>query len=152
MLWIMIVTAIAAGVANPFQSGTNAELNKQLSQPALAGLWVYASGLLALLLMTLAARQFSHTSVARAIAVSAQVPWWAWCGGVISIGSTMAGLVLAQRLGSGLFTGLSVTSALVTSVLLDQFGWIGFKQHAATPVRLVGCGLLIAGVWLVSRS
>jgi transporter family-2 protein len=59
--------------------------------------------------------------------------------------------MLAQRLGSGVFTGLSITAALATSIVLDQFGWLGFKQHSASPARLAGCGLLIAGVWLVAR-
>jgi transporter family-2 protein len=151
MLWIAILIALAAGAANPFQAGTNAELNKQLGQPVLAGLWVYVSGLLGVLLVALAVRQFSPGNLGRAGDAIHSVPWWAWLGGVISIASTMAGLMFAQRLGSGVFTGLSLTAALVTSVLLDQFGWIGFKQHTASPARLVGCCLLVAGVWLVSR-
>jgi transporter family-2 protein len=63
----------------------------------------------------------------------------------------MAGLVLAQKLGSGVFTGLTLTASLVTSVLLDQFGVIGFRQHSASPARLVGCALMIAGVWMITR-
>ena len=152
MLWIAIVIAIAAGVANPFQAGTNAELNKQMGHPALAGVWVYLSGLVGLLVIAAAMRQFAPAQLGRASAAAGQVPWWAWLGGLISIGSTMAGLLFAQRLGSGVFTSLSLTASLVTSVLLDQLGWIGFKQHSASPARLAGCALLIAGVWLVSRS
>jgi transporter family-2 protein len=151
MLWIAIMFALAAGAANPFQAGTNAELNKQLGQPMLAGVWVYLSGLTGVLVLALLARQFSLPNLARAGAAVAHVPWWAWCGGVISIGSTIAGLVFAQRLGSGVFTGLSITASLLISMLLDQFGWIGFKQHTASPARLAGCALLIAGVWLVAR-
>jgi transporter family-2 protein len=71
---------------------------------------------------------------------------------VISIGPTLAGLIFAQKLGSGVFTSLSITASVVVSVLLDQFGAVGFKQHAASPGRLAGCALLVAGVWLVSRS
>ncbi len=146
-----ILFALLAGAANPFQSGTNAELNKQLGQPALTGLWVYISGLLGVLAIALIVRQFSAANMSMAAAALPRVPWWAWLGGFLSIGSTMAGLLLAQRLGSGVFTGLSLTASLVTSVLLDQFGWIGFKQHTASPARLLGCGLLVGGVWLVSR-
>ncbi|HEY0786153.1 MAG TPA: DMT family transporter [Acidobacteriaceae bacterium] len=151
-MFFAILVAIAAGTANPFQSGTNAELNKQLGLPLLAGLWVYFSGLAGLALVAVAARQFTAGPLGRASAAMHAVPWWAWLGGLISIGSTMAGVLFAQRLGSGTFTGLSITASLLTSVLLDQFGWIGFKQHAASPLRLGGCALLLAGVWLVSRS
>lgn len=146
MVWLIYILAIAAGAANPFQSGANAELNKQLGQPLWAGLIVYASGFAGILLLQLIFGHGFHSTTAMG-----QIHWWAWAGGLISIGSTMAGLMLAQRLGSGLFTGLSITAALITSIVLDQFGWLGFKQHSASPVRLAGCGLLIAGVWLVAR-
>ncbi len=151
MFWIAIVFALAAGAANPFQAGTNAELNKHLGQPMLAGVWVYVSGLAGVLVLALLTRQLSLNHLTRASAAVAHAPWWAWCGGAISIGSTIAGLVFAQRLGAGVFTGLSITASVVLSTLLDQFGWIGFKQHTASPARLAGCALLIGGVWLVAR-
>ena len=151
MTWIAILAALAAGAANPFQSGANAELNKQLGLPMLAGVWVYASGLAGVVLLAAAARQLGSAALGRAGAAAMHLPWWAWCGGLISIASTLAGAVFAQRLGSGLFTGLSLTASLVASVLLDQLGVIGFRQHAASPLRLVGCALLVGGVWLVAR-
>ena len=145
MPFLLLLVALAAGVANPFQSGLNAELNKQLGKPLWATLSVYATSLAALLLLQLFVRQ----------AIPAErissVPWWAWLGGMVSIVSTIIGLTIAQKVGSTLFTGASLSASLVTSVLLDQFGLIGFKQHTASPGRLVGCGLLCAGVWLVAR-
>ena len=59
----------------------------------------------------------------------AKTPWWAWMGGLLSIASTVAGVTLAQRMGSGVFTTLSVTAAIISSVVIDNFGWIGFKEH-----------------------
>ena len=149
MLPIAVLFALLAGAANPLQAGTNAELNKQLQQPLLTGGWVYLSGLLGVCVLALCFRQFA--GVQQAGTAIARVPWWAWLGGIVSIGSTMAGLLLAHRLGSVLFTGLSLSASLISSVLLDQFGWIGFDQHSASPARMLGCGLLVAGVWLVAR-
>jgi uncharacterized membrane protein YdcZ (DUF606 family) len=34
-------------------------------------------------------------------------------------------------------------------VLADQFGWVGFKEHHATPGRLAGVVLVGVGVVLV---
>ena len=65
--------------------------------------------------------------------------------------ATMAGLTLAQKLGSTLFTGLSISSSIAVSVALDHFGLIGFKQHAASPGRLAGCALMVAGLWMISK-
>lgn len=146
MTWLWVVIAIGAGIANPFQAGTNAELNKQLGTPLWAGVAVYATGLGGLLLLQLVLRQALPTSD-RMLAVTP----WAWAGGLISIASTLAGLTLAQRMGSGVFTGITVTAALVTSVALDQMGAIGFRQHSASPARMLGCALMVAGVWMISR-
>ena len=111
-----------------------------------AGILVYATGLAGLLVLQIFLRQ-AFPATGRIASVSP----WAWMGGLISIASTMAGLTLAQRLGSGTFTGLSVTAALVSSVVLDQMGAIGFRQHTASPMRVAGCALMVAGVWMISR-
>lgn len=146
MAWFAFLVALVAGAANPFQSATNGQLNKQLQQPVWAGIAVYLIGLLGMLLVQVFTRRplpFGNLG---------QVSWWAWTGGLISILSTMAGLTLVQKLGAGIFTSLSLTASLVVSVVLDQFGILGLKQHSASPGRMFGCALLIAGVWLVSRS
>ena len=145
MTWLLFLAALAAGTANPFQSGLNAELNKQLGQPIWAAVAVYVTGFATVVLFLLFAR---HAFPADKIAA---VSWWAWLGGAVSVISTVIALTIAQRLGSVLFTGASITAALITSVLLDQFGLIGFRQHAASPARIVGCGLMIAGLWLIAR-
>ncbi len=145
MQWIVILIAIGAGALAPLQ-GTNAELYKHWQQPIWTTIWVYLSGLAAILLVQGAFRQQipAHEAVVAA-------PWWAWIGGVLSIVTTLAALMFAQKLGSGMFTGLSLTASILVSILLDQMGWIGFKQHPASPLRLLGGLLMVGGVWLVSR-
>ena len=146
MQWIAIVFALVAGAANPFQAGTNAELKTQLRQPLWATLWVYASGLTGVLLLQLLLRQ-PLPSMRQA----ANVPWWAWSGGIISIVATFAGLMLARKLGAGVFTGVSITASVIVSIALDHFGLLGLKQHAASPLRLAGGALMIAGIWMITK-
>lgn len=146
MIWLLWLIALGTGAANPFQSGTNAELNRQSGQPVWTALMVYASGFVILLLV-----QIVFRPAIPPLDRLRGIHWWAWTGGLISIAPTVAGLTLAQRLGSGTFTGLSITAAIVTSVLIDQFGLIGFRQHAASPGRVLGCALMVCGVWLVTR-
>lgn len=138
--------ALGAGAANPAQAGANAELRKVLGGALIPAIAVYLSGLCFVLLMQLFVREAWPGA-----AKLAGVPWWAWTGGLISIGSTMAGIMLAQRMGSGIFTGLSVTASLVTSVVLDNFGWLGFKMHPVSWPRVAGCGLMISGLWLIAK-
>jgi len=143
---IAYLVAIASGAAGPLQTGANAELNKQVASPLWAGIFVYASGLIGLLLAQIILREAFPTS-SRLISVKG----WAWLGGFVSIVSTLAGLTLAQRLGAGVFTGLTVTVSIATSVLLDHMGWIGFRQHSASPARMAGAALMIAGLWVVAK-
>ena len=140
---VLFLVALAAGIANPFQSGLNSELNKQMTRPVWAAIAVYTSGLVALLLVQLFIREPAPKL--------GTVPWWAWLGGLVSVLSTVIALALAQKMGSGIFTGATLTASLLTSVALDHFGLIGFRQHAASPARLAGCGLMVAGLWLVTR-
>jgi bacterial/archaeal transporter family-2 protein len=55
-------------------------------------------------------------------------------------------------LGSGLYTGITLTASLLTSILLDKFGLMGFKPHPLSSLRMTGAGLLVAGIWLIAKS
>ena len=146
MNWIYYLAAAASGMANPAQAGANAQLRKSSEHALFSAAIVYGSGLIFTLLLQLIARQGWPDG-----AKLGNVPWWAWTGGVLSIASTMAGIELAQRLGSGAFTGVTVTASIILSIVLDHFGWIGFKQHTASWPRLAGGALMIFGLWLVAR-
>ncbi len=83
---------------------------------------------------------------------ASQAPWWAWIGGLVGVGLLIAQLFVAQRVGAAPFLAILVTAGVVTSIALDHFGLVGFEVHAAGPMRLVGGGLMIAGVMLVALS
>ena len=142
---LMFLAAVVGGLANPFQSGTNAQLNKQLGQSLWATICVYAIGLAVLLGIQVFVRQPVPLDKVH------EVAWWAWLGAPISLVSTFIALTIAQKMGSGMFTGATVTASLVMSVVLDHFGMVGFKVHAASPMRLVGCVVMIAGLWLIAK-
>lgn len=142
----MYLLAIGAGAANPAQAGANAQLRKSIDQALLAALAVYFSGLVGVLLLQLFVRE--PWPAAQKLSAT---PWWAWTGGLLSIAATLSGLTFAQKMGSGVFTGLSVTASLVMSLVLDNYGWIGFKVHHASWPRMLGCGLMIVGLWLVAK-
>jgi bacterial/archaeal transporter family-2 protein len=143
---LIYLAAIAAGISNPVQTGASAQLRKSVDQPVFAAAYVYFGGLMIVLLIQLIVRQaWPNTGK------FASVPWWAWTAGLLSVAATMAGILLAQKLGSGVFTGISVTAAITTSIVLDNFGWVGFKQHPASGLRILGGVLMVAGLWLVSK-
>jgi transporter family-2 protein len=145
MTLLLGLLVTAAGVLNTVQSGANASLSKALGQPIAAALAVTAANLA----VYLAAAPFVGLAWPGSQRLAA-VPWWAWLGGAMGGAYVLATLFLAQRLGAALFTGLTVTAAIVTSVLLDHYGWVGFAPHAAGPWRILGCLLMVGGLALIS--
>ena len=146
MTWLSYLFVVAAGSFSAVQAGANAQLRKSLDQPLMAALCVYGTALIALLIAVPFTRLTGF-----APSKAAQVPWWAWLGGLLSIMSTMAGLMLVRKMGSTFFTATTVTCSLVCAVLLDHLGWVGFEVHRVNFWRMVGCMLLLAGLFLVSK-
>ncbi|MGX7707883.1 DMT family transporter [Methylobacterium sp. Gmos1] len=144
---LISLIAILAGALNTVQAGANATLDRTLGQPVLVALTVSAANAV----VYLAAAPFVGLGWPGASRL-AQAPWWAWLGGAMGGAYVLAMIFLAGRLGAALFTGLTVTAGLVTSVLLDHYGWVGFAQHPAGLGRILGCGLMIAGVALISLN
>jgi transporter family-2 protein len=144
MSWALYLFAIVAGALNTVQSGANVTLNKGLDQPILAALVVSAVSSVIYLL----AAPFMGLGVPSAERV-AQVPWWGWLGGVLGAFYVLSMILIAGRVGAAAFMGLTVTAAIVTSLLLDHFGWLGFDIREAGLLRLFGGGLMIAGLVLV---
>ena len=107
MTWLSYLFVVAAGSFSAVQAGANAQLRKSLDHPLMAALCIYGSALIALLIAipVTGVTGFAPTKVA-------QVPWWAWLGGLLSIMSTMAGLMLARKMGSTYFTATTVTCSL----------------------------------------
>lgn len=138
---------VVAGVLTTLQSGANASLNKALGQPILAALAVVATNLV----VYLVAIPFVglHWPTAERIAGA---PWWAWLGGIFGGVYVLSAIFFAERLGAAVFTGLVVTAGIVTSILLDHFGWVGFEQHTAGLGRIAGGALMIGGIILVSLT
>jgi bacterial/archaeal transporter family-2 protein len=139
--------ALLAGVATAIEPGQNAGLANALARPLLAGVVSLLVSIVTIAVIMFATGQFGLPGLDRL----AQVPWWAWLGGLMSAGLTAAQLYLSKAIGAASFLGLIVTAGVVTSILLDHFGLVGFKVHAASVWRILGGALMIGGVGLVAR-
>jgi transporter family-2 protein len=53
------------------------------------------------------------------------------------------------RLGAAALLALIVLGQLVTALLVDHFGWLGFPQQPMTALRLLGALLLFGGMLLI---
>jgi transporter family-2 protein len=82
----------------------------------------------------------------------AKMPWWAPLGGLVGAVQVYAGLTLVQKVGAGPFVGITVTAALVTSLVLDHYGWFHMPVHAINFWRVLGAALMIGGISLIARN
>lgn len=137
--------AMVAGALVTVQAGANAELKRSLGEPVPALIVNYLLGIGAVGAYLLATRVTWPSGEKIAAA-----PWWAWTGGLAGSVYGIAAILLAGRLGAATLMALVLTGQLVTSVILDHFGWVGFDVHAASVGRIVGCLLLLAGLACIS--
>jgi transporter family-2 protein len=142
----LVVLALLLGVLLPVQAGVNAQLRVSLGHPLAAALVSFLVGTAALALGALVAR----VDLPWAGAWSGS-PWWHWVGGLIGAAYVAGAVVLAPRLGAATLVAAVVAGQMLTSLVLDHFGWVGFPVQEVTPVRLIGAGLIIGGVMLVQR-
>ncbi len=52
------------------------------------------------------------------------MPWWAPLGGLVGA-FTAAGLLFVDRVGAGVYAGLTITANILMSLAIDEFGWFG---------------------------
>ncbi len=81
----------------------------------------------------------------------AALPWWAVIGGLVGAVQVYAGLTQVHKVGAGPFMGFTVTAALLTSLLVDHFGWFRMDHHPMNLWRALGGLLLIGGVSLIAK-
>ena len=147
MLWLMGALTVLGGVLNTVQAGTNSTLARSLHQPILAALVVtLVNGL-----FYLAVGAFVGIGLPKSGAVE-MVPWWAWFGGAFGGLYVLATIFFSEKLGAGIFIGLTVTAGVLTSIAMDHWGLVGFKPHPLNWPRILGAALMLGGLALVAAN
>jgi transporter family-2 protein len=136
--------AFAAGVVLIVQVGVNTTLRNALGAPVIATLVSFLVGSVALVVFLWLTRATWPTRVQWEA-----IPWWAWLGGILGAFYVVSTIIAGPRLGAAALLALIVLGQLVTSLLVDHFGWLGFPQHSVTVLRLLGALLLFGGVLLI---
>jgi transporter family-2 protein len=72
-----------------------------------------------------------------------------WIGGALGAFYVAASIITAPKLGAAQLVALVVAGQALASLVVDQFGWVGFEAKHVSAGRLVGMGLVFAGVALV---
>jgi len=141
VVWAYLLFAFAAGAVLPFQAGINAELANWLNSPVRAAFVSFAGG--TLLLAVAAALVFKPVPSAGRLG---DAPWWVWLGGALGAFYVLGSIVSAPKLGAATLIALVVAGQALASLIVDNFGWVGFEPKHISAGRLVGLALVGAGV------
>jgi transporter family-2 protein len=141
-----LLVALLAGSMLPVQTGVNLQLRVLLGHPLTAALVSFIVGAAGLAAAAAAARAPMAFGGAWA-----RSEWWHWCGGLLGAVYIVATIVLAPRLGAATLVAALVAGQMIMSLVIDQYGWVGFAVHPISPLRVLGAVLVVGGVVLVQR-
>lgn len=78
------------------------------------------------------------------------IPWWMLLGGALGAVFVFGSTLLVPKLGLALMISLIVFGQIVMSLLMDHYGWLGVPVQELNVTRLLGAGLVLAGVLCVN--
>ncbi len=141
---LLPLIALLAGAAVPFQAGSNAALGRLLGHP----LWAALVSLSVSVLMVLPALWVMRAPAPHWSGL-VSAPWWAWFGGVAGVAYITAALILTPRLGAAGFIVCVIAGQVLSSLAIDQWGLMGLPERPVNLARLLGVGLIVAGMLVV---
>jgi transporter family-2 protein len=138
MKLIFAALAVVAGIAVAFQGATNQGLLKSAGiGPALVvNTVVVLIGAMGLWLVTGAKTTFFPGSAS----------WTLYLGGVFGFIIIAAAVLVFPRLGAAYAIALMVCGQCLAAMIIDHFGLMGMERSPATLQRVIGVGLVAAGV------
>src|ERR1700684_341937 len=143
--WI-IPFIILGGALQTCGAAMNGQLNKSMLNP-----WLASAVSFAVITFFFTALFFMMPHPLPASKDLAAMPWWAVVGGLVGAVQVYAGLTLVNKVGAGPFVGFTVTAALITSLVIDRFGWFRMQPHPLNAGRIIGAVLLVGGISLIAK-
>ena len=140
-----VLAAFAIGGVLALQPGLNAEVARRLGSPFGAGVLSICVSFALVLALFLSSGQGASWSAALSM------PWYLWLAGAIGVVFVVGTLWLAPILGAALLFVCIIAGQMITATLADAIGFGGYQAQAFDPWRIVGLGLVLAGVWLFQR-
>nr|WP_314265029.1 DMT family transporter [uncultured Moellerella sp.] len=139
---LLAVFAFFAGAVVPIQAASNSALAKQLGHPLWATLVSLLISIIVLLPLLLALKIPKPTL---SVSLFSQ-PIWIWFGGIAGVFYITAALILVPKIGGTTFFIMVIAGQLAISALIDHFGLFGIPKQTLQLGRILGIGLVMAGV------
>ncbi|TGL57686.1 DMT family transporter [Leptospira sarikeiensis] len=149
-LFLPIIFALLSGLAMSIQPGINSILGKNIQSPLLASTVSFFVGTIALAIVAFTVGEMKSASFI--IQTIKEQPWWIWTGGLLGAIVVTSALVFAPKLGATSWIAFFLLGQVVTSILLEKWGVLGFPEKPISIQKLIGLGLLVLSAWLVRKG
>jgi len=141
----LAAVALTAGALVSYQAGANATLGRALGHP----LWATFVSLAVSLLVAIPVMLLMRVPVPAVGQAAANLPAWAWLGGVAGAIYVTAALLLTPRMGATNFIVCVVAGQILASLLIDHRSQLGPRfrsrphlcRHAPRAVVYATCSV-----------
>ncbi len=140
-LWML-----AAGAGVPVLAGLNAALGQRIGSPLAAAVVLFG---VAVVVTAMALILSGGTGVLRTVLAQ---PKALFLGGVLIAFYVVSITTVAPRFGLGNAVLFVLLGQIVSSAVIDQFGLTGLAARPVSATRLLGLGLMAAGVILSQKG
>jgi bacterial/archaeal transporter family-2 protein len=148
MNWFFLIIAFLLGIANTTQSGVNSQLRLSLDNPILAAIVSFTGGLTLLLICY----ALFNTSEVPTFDSLRQVSWWKFTGGLFGAFFVVSVIMIVNNLGPANMLCLIVAGQLISAIIIDHYGWLGFSVQPINIARILGVAFLVIGVYLILKN
>jgi bacterial/archaeal transporter family-2 protein len=138
--------AALVGALIPLQTGANSTIRAVFGHPAHAAMVNFGVGAIAVMVFSVAARLSAPP-----LQKLAEAPWWSFSGGVVGAIYVVTASLIARKLGATPLLFLVLAGQVISSLVCDHFGLIGFAKSPLTWSKIGGIALVILGVLIIRR-
>ena len=139
-LLLILPLAMGIGIAMAFQTAINSQLREYLYSPLQAALFSFLVGTIVLAILV-----FFQQVEKPNLSTLLNIPWYLWIGGCLGVYAISMSIYSAPKLSLLTLSGVIIFGQMVTSMLIDHFGFLGTEKVAINWQRLLG-GVVVHGV------
>lgn len=82
----------------------------------------------------------------KTISIHRALPLYLYIGGIIGVLTVIFNAISISTIGATLMTTLSLTGQMITSIILENNGWLGSIKRNINIYKLISCLIVIIGV------